>query len=212
VSFTPLSVIPHFQQLPNVPMVVCMKSSGICSHALAVCEKQCLLSQFLLYYSSTNSSVKLTNINLGDKEDRRCVGRKPNQPRKRSKGPVLQNEVVVKCRKVFASNSSAHYKAASQLSDAQNHASSHLQSFEHDERFSTDIPGSAFRHSTERSQVSSFEEAGRQFSFLGFIYDTNVMQTGNVYTAEGMSAAHPQNVVDLVTVKFYPSQGPVLHI
>ena len=29
-----------------------MKSSGICSHGLAVCEKQCLLSQFLQYYST----------------------------------------------------------------------------------------------------------------------------------------------------------------
>jgi len=38
------------------------------------------------------------------------------------------------------------------------------------------------------------------------------MQTRNVYTAEGMSAAHPQNVADLSTVNFYHSQGPVLHI
>ena len=109
-----------------------MKSSGICSHALAVCEKQGLLSQFLQYYSTKNSSVNLTNINLGNKQDRRSVGRKPNQPRKRFKGPMPQNEVVVECQKVFGSNPSTHSKAESQLSDAQNHASSHFQSFEHD--------------------------------------------------------------------------------
>ena len=189
-----------------------MKSSGIRSHALAVCEKQGLLSQFLQYYSTKKSSVNLTNINLGNKQDHRSVGRKPNQPRKRFKGPMPQNEVVVECQKVFASNSSTHYRAESQLSDAENHASSHFHSFEHDERFSTGIPGSAFRHSTERSQVPSFDEPGRPFSFLEFLYDTNVMQTGNVYTAEGMSAAHPQNVADLSTVDFYPSQGPVVHI
>ena len=84
-----------------------MKSSGICSHALAVCEKVGLLSQFLQCYSVKKPRLNLTKINLGGKQDRHSVGRKPNQPRKRFKGPMPQSEVVVECQKVFAEISQA---------------------------------------------------------------------------------------------------------
>ena len=64
-----------------------MKSSGTCSHALAVCAKVGLLSQFLQYNSAKKPRLNLSKINLEDKQDRHCVGRKPNQPRKRFKRP-----------------------------------------------------------------------------------------------------------------------------
>ena len=85
-----------------------MKSSGICSHALAVCEKVGLLSQFLQCYSVKKPRLNLTKINLGGKQDRHSVGRKPNQPRKRFKGPMPQSEVVVECQKVFCRKSAKH--------------------------------------------------------------------------------------------------------
>ena len=71
---------------------------------LAVCEKAGLLSQFLQYYSAEKRRLNLTKINLGGNQDRHYVGRKPNQPRKRFKGPMPQNEVVIECQKVLADN------------------------------------------------------------------------------------------------------------
>ena len=101
-----------------------MKSSGICSHALAVCEKVGLLSQFLQYYSAKKRKLNLTKINLGDKQDRHYVGRKPNQPRKRFKGPMPQSEVVIECQKVLADNqpSMDGNQGASLSPEVENHA------------------------------------------------------------------------------------------
>ena len=56
-----------------------MKSSGICLHALAVCEKVGLLSQFLQYYSAKKQRLNLTKINLGG-ETRSPLCRKESKP------------------------------------------------------------------------------------------------------------------------------------
>ena len=104
-----------------------MKSSGICSHALAVCEKVGLLSQFLQYYSARKQSLNLTKINLGGNKDRHPVGRKPNQPRKRFKGQMPQNEVVVGCQKVFADNRPSMGNEAANVTPEVNYAVSQVQ-------------------------------------------------------------------------------------
>ena len=52
------------------------------------CKKVVLLFQFLRYYSIKKPRLNLTKINLGGKQDHHSVGRKPNQPRKRFKGPI----------------------------------------------------------------------------------------------------------------------------
>ena len=90
---------------PSLPIIVkcsCpgFASSGICSHALAVCEKQSLLSKYLDCYNAKQTGVNLTAINLGAKEDHN-VGRKKSKRCKRFKGPMPNIHVVVACERVF---------------------------------------------------------------------------------------------------------------
>jgi len=107
-----------------------------------------LLSQFLQYYSAKKPRLNLTKINLVGKQDRHCVGRKPNQPRERFKGPMAQSEVVIECRKVFADNRpSVGNQGASLSPEVENHALSQAQvQFSGYEAVSSEIPSCRKQH------------------------------------------------------------------
>ena len=89
--------------------------------------------------------LNVTKINVGGKQDRYCVGRKPIQPRKRFKGPMPQSEVVIECQKVLADNRPSMGNQGASLSpEEENQASSQAQApcFGY-EPVSSDIPGPA---------------------------------------------------------------------
>ena len=75
------------------------KSLGICSHAVAVSEKQGVLTKYLDAFNRS-SSLNITSINVAGKQDPK-VGRKKSNPRKRFKGPMPNVETVVSCKNVF---------------------------------------------------------------------------------------------------------------
>ena len=75
------------------------KSRGICSHAVAVSEKQGVLTKYLDAFNRS-SSLNITSINVAGKQDPK-VGRKKSNPRKRFKGPMPNVETVVSCKNVF---------------------------------------------------------------------------------------------------------------
>ncbi|KAJ7387479.1 hypothetical protein OS493_000809 [Desmophyllum pertusum] len=198
---------------PTVVKCSCtgMTSSKICSHALAVCEKEGLLEQFLQYYSGKKQRVNLTSLNLGGKQNRLSVGRKPNQPRKRFKGPMPQSEVVVECQKVFANKSSVINQGASFMPElSENYVPSRVQTLQR-ETVSSEIPGPANNLTAENSQLPRFDEPGRQFSFLEFLYDTNVLPPGNS-SIPGTASVEPQVQSQTVVAALppdnmgYPSQ------
>ena len=72
------------------------KSLGICSHAVAVSEKQGVLTKYLDAFNRS-TSLNITSINVADKQDPN-VGRKKSNPRKRFKGPMPNVETVVSCK------------------------------------------------------------------------------------------------------------------
>lgn len=74
-------------------------SLGICSHAVAVSEKQALLTEYLDFYKR-KTSLNITSINMAGKQDPN-VGRKKSNPRKRFKGPMPRTDTVVSCQNVF---------------------------------------------------------------------------------------------------------------
>lgn len=199
-----------------------MKSSGICSHALAVCEKVGLLSQFLQYYSARKQSLNLTKINLGGNKDRHSVGRKPNQPRKRFKGQMPQNEVVVGCQKVFADNRPSMGNEAANVTPEVNYAVSQVQvqSFGC-KAASSDEPGHGTNFPDGSSLPFSFNEQGNQFSFLEFLYDTNELQPGAHYlensnmqsqnSSQVMQAQTPQSCYNQVRAPKPPLPQSDLH-
>ena len=75
------------------------KSLGICSHAVAVSEKQGVLTKYLDVFNR-RTSLNITSINVAGKQDPN-VGRKKSNPRKRFKGPMPNVETVVSCKNVF---------------------------------------------------------------------------------------------------------------
>ena len=75
------------------------KSLGICSHAVAVSEKQGVLTKYLDAFNRS-TSLNITSINVAGKQDPN-VGRKKSNPRKRFKGPMPNVETVVSCKNVF---------------------------------------------------------------------------------------------------------------
>ena len=85
------------------PVVKCscpgFKSLGICSHAVAISEKQGLLTKYLDALNRS-TGLNITSINMASKQDPN-VGRKRSNPRKRFKGPMPNVETVVSCKNVF---------------------------------------------------------------------------------------------------------------
>lgn len=75
------------------------KSLAICSHALALSEKEGLLTKYVDAFNS-GASLNVTSINMAGKQDPN-VGRKKSNPRKRFKGPMPSTETVVSCQKGF---------------------------------------------------------------------------------------------------------------
>ena len=75
------------------------KSLDICSHTVAVSEKQGLLTKYLDALNRS-TSLNITSINMAGKQDPN-VGRKRSNPRKRFKGPMPNVETVVSCKNVF---------------------------------------------------------------------------------------------------------------
>ena len=75
------------------------KSLGVCSHAVAVAEKQGLLSKYLNFYKQSKV-LNITTIKMAGKQDPN-VGRKKNNRRKRFKGPTPHSDVTITCENVF---------------------------------------------------------------------------------------------------------------
>ena len=155
--------------------------------------------------------------NLGGKQDRHYVERKPNQPRKRFKGPMPQSEVVIECEKVLADNrpSMDGDQGASLSPEEENHAISQAQApcFEYEPE-SSDIPDpSANSCLAESTILPHLDEQGNQFPFLDFLYDTNALQLQNSYATETTSPAYPKNAATMHPKKKMDSrQGHAMEV
>ena len=94
------------------------KSLAICSHALAVSEKEGLLTKYVDAFNS-ETSLNITSINMAGKQDPN-VGRKKSNPRKRFKGPMPSTETVVSCQNVFGVTTSKQPHLSAQQHDVRN--------------------------------------------------------------------------------------------
>ena len=153
-------------------------------------------------------------INLGGRQDRHCVRRKPNQPGKRFKGPMPQTDVVIECQKVFADNrSSVGNQGASLLPEVENHALSQaqVQSYGYKTEFSG-ILRLANSCPAESGILPHLDEQRNQFSFPKFLYDTNVPQLQNSSATDMTSPANPQNAATLQYQNMGSSQGQAMAV
>lgn len=98
------------------------KSLAICSHALAVSEKEGLLTKYVDAFNS-GTSLNITSINMASKQDPN-VGRKKSNPRKRFKGSMPSTETVVSCQNVFSVTTSKQPHLSAQKHDVRNVQSS----------------------------------------------------------------------------------------
>ena len=94
------------------------KSLGICSHAVAISEKQGVLTKYLDAFNRS-TSLNITSINVAGKQDPN-IGRKKSNPRKRFKGPIPNVETVVSCKNVFGLTTPKQPQLSMQQDDMHN--------------------------------------------------------------------------------------------
>jgi hypothetical protein len=126
-----------------------------------VSDKQSLLSNFLKYYSSSTCGVNVTAINLAGNE-KKNVGKKASNPRKRFKGPMPATDVVVNCQNVFGVGAfhSKPTQQAGQQSSAQ---------------YGTLAPVTSQQPIQTQVQASATSvDPSRPFSFLDFLHDDDL--------------------------------------
>jgi len=125
-----------------------------------------------------------------------------------------QSEVVIECPKVFADNRpSLGNQGASLSPEVESHALSQaqVQSYGY-ETVSSDIPRLADSCPAESSILPHLEEQGNQFSFLEFLYDTNVLQLRNSSATETTSPAYPQNAATMQSENMDSSQRQAMAV